>query len=186
MQSLVKNMSRIGKKPIIINQETSVKVTSDKVVVTGPKGELNLDIPKGVEVKSENNQIVVSAKLSNMWGLVRSLLNNMVTGVTDGWTKTLELSGTGYRANTTGTELNLALGFSHPVVVKAPEGIKFEVAENKIKVIGIDKGLVGQVASQIRGYRPADPYKAKGFKYEGEVIVKKPGKSAKAGATTTK
>lgn len=179
-------MSRIGKKPINIQDSVTVTVTGDRIQVAGPRGELGLDIPKGVEVKLENNQIVVSAKLSNMWGLVRSLLNNMVLGVTTGWTRTLELSGTGYRANTTGTELNLALGFSHPIVVKAPEGIKFEVAENKIKVLGIDKGLVGQVASQIRGFRPADPYKAKGFKYEGDVIVKKPGKSAKAGATTTK
>ena len=179
-------MSRIGKKPINIQDTVKVTVIGDRIQISGPKGELNLDIPHGVEVKVENNQILVTAKLSNMWGLVRSLLNNMVIGVTDGWTKTLELSGTGYRANTTGTELNLALGFSHPIVVKAPEGIKFEVIENKIKVMGTDKGLVGQIAAQIRSYRPADPYKAKGFKYEGEVIVKKPGKSAKAGATTTK
>lgn len=179
-------MSKIGKKPININQETSVKVTSNTVVVTGPKGELTLNVPTSVEVKFENNQIIVTSKESNMWGLIRSLLNNMVLGVTTGWTKTLELSGTGYRANTTGTELNLSLGFSHPVVIKAPAGIKFEVLENKIKVLGTDKGMVGQVASQIRDLRPADPYKAKGFKYEGEVIIKKAGKAAKAGATTTK
>jgi large subunit ribosomal protein L6 len=179
-------MSRIGKLPIKFNPETSVKVTSDKVVVSGKNGELSLTIPKGVEVKIEDNQILVDSQASNMHGLVRSLLNNMVLGVTVGWTKTLELSGTGYRANTTGTELNLSLGFSHPVVIKAPDSIKFEVSENKIKVVGTDKMLVGQVASQIRDLRPADPYKAKGFKYEGEVIIKKPGKAAKAGATAAK
>ena len=179
-------MSKIGKKPIMIQDTVKVTVTGNRIQVAGPKGELFLDIPSSVEVKFENNQLIVTSKESNMWGLIRSLLSNMVLGVTTGWTKTLELSGTGYRANTTGTELNLSLGFSHPVVVKAPSGIKFEVLENKIKVLGTDKGLVGQVASQIRDLRPADPYKAKGFKYEGEVIVKKPGKAAKAGATAAK
>lgn len=179
-------MSKIGKKPITIQDTVTVTVTGDRIVISGPKGELSLNIPSSVEVKFENNQIIVTSKESNMWGLIRSLLNNMVLGVTTGWTKTLELSGTGYRANTTGTELNLSLGFSHPVVIKAPAGIKFEVLENKIKVLGTDKGMVGQVASQIRDLRPADPYKAKGFKYEGEVIIKKAGKAAKAGATTTK
>lgn len=179
-------MSKIGKKPITIQDTVKVTVTGNRIQVAGPKGELVLDIPSSVEVKFENNQIVVTSKESNMWGLIRSLLNNIVIGVTSGWTKTLEISGTGYRANTTGTELNLSLGFSHPVVVKAPVGIKFEVLENKIKITGIDKHLVGQVASEIRALRPADPYKGKGFRYEGEVIVLKPGKAAKAGATATK
>lgn len=179
-------MSKIGKKPINIQDTVTVTVTGDRVVISGPKGELGLNIPSSVDVKYENNQIIVTSKESNMWGLIRSLLSNMVLGVTTGWTKTLELSGTGYRANTTGTELNLSLGFSHPVVIKAPAGIKFEVLENKIKVLGTDKGMVGQVASQIRDLRPADPYKAKGFKYEGEVIIKKAGKAAKAGATAAK
>jgi len=121
-----------------------------------------------------------------MRGLIRSLINNMVIGVTKGWTRVLELSGTGYRANTTGTVLNLALGFSHPVVVNAPAGIKFTVVENKITVSGADKTMVGQVAAQIRNLKPADPYKAKGFKYYDEVIIKKAGKAAKAGATAAK
>lgn len=176
-------MSRIGKKPISIPELVTVTVTGDRIQVAGPKGSLTIVFPSSVEVKIENNQIIVFSKLSNMWGLVRSLINNMVTGVSTGWTKTLELSGTGFRASTTGSELNLALGFSHPVVVKAPDGIKFVVAENKITVVGIDRGLVGQVADQIRKLKPADPYKAKGFKYEGEIIVKKAGKAAKAGAT---
>ena len=179
-------MSRIGKLPVEFNSETSIKVTSDRVVVTGKNGELSLDIPKGVEVKIEENQVLVDSEQSNMRGLIRSLINNMVIGVTKGWTRVLELSGTGYRANTTGTVLNLALGFSHPVVVNAPAGVKFTVVENKITVSGADKTMVGQIAAQIRALKPADPYKAKGFKYDDEVIIKKPGKAAKAGATTAK
>ena len=104
----------------------------------------------------------------------------MVIGVTAGWTKTLELSGTGFRSSVAGTNLNLALGFSHPVVIKAPDGITFEINENKIIVKGIDKTLVGEMAAQIRKLKPADPYKAKGFKYEGETVRRKPGKAAKA------
>ena len=111
-------MSKIGKKPISIQDSVTVTVTGDKVQVSGPKGELTLNIPSSVEVKFEDNQIVVTSKESNMWGLIRSLLNNIVIGVTTGWTKTLEISGTGYRANTTGSELNLSLGFSHPWLSK--------------------------------------------------------------------
>lgn len=178
-------MSRIGKLPV--NMDTAkVTVTGDRVQVSGSLGELLLDIPKGVEVKVEGTQILIDSEASNMRGLVRSLINNMIIGVTKGWTRVLELSGTGYRANTTGNVLNLALGFSHPVVINAPAGIKFTVVENKITVSGADKTMVGQVAAQIRGLKPADPYKAKGFKYDNEVIIKKPGKAAKAGATTAK
>lgn len=178
-------MSRIGKLPV--NMDTAkVTVTGDRVQVSGSLGELFLDIPKGVEVKVEGTQVLIDSEASNMRGLVRSLINNMIIGVTKGWTRVLELSGTGYRANTTGSVLNLALGFSHPVVINAPAGIKFTVVENKITVSGADKTMVGQVAAQIRGLKPADPYKAKGFKYDNEVIIKKPGKAAKAGATTAK
>lgn len=178
-------MSRIGKLPV--NMDTAkVTVTGDRVQVSGSLGELFLDIPKGVEVKVEGTQILIDSEASNMRGLVRSLINNMIIGVTKGWTRVLELSGTGYRANTTGSVLNLALGFSHPVVINAPAGIKFTVVENKITVSGADKTMVGQVAAQIRSLKPADPYKAKGFKYDNEVIIKKPGKAAKAGATTAK
>ena len=173
-------MSRIGKKPIELNSETSVKVISSRVTVTGKKGELTLDVPRGVEVKVKDSQILVSSNQSNMHGLVRSLINNMVIGVTAGWTKTLELSGTGFRSSVAGTNINLALGFSHPVVIKAPDGITFEINENKIIVKGIDKTLVGEMAAQIRKLKPADPYKAKGFKYEGETVRRKPGKAAKA------
>lgn len=178
-------MSRIGKLPV--NMDTAkVTVTGDRVQVSGSLGELFLDIPKGVEVKVEGTQVLIDSEASNMRGLVRSLINNMIIGVTKGWTRVLELSGTGYRANTTGSVLNLALGFSHPVVINAPAGIKFTVVENKITVSGADKTMVGQVAAQIRSLKPADPYKAKGFKYDNEVIIKKAGKAAKAGATTTK
>ncbi|MEK7091156.1 MAG: 50S ribosomal protein L6 [Patescibacteria group bacterium] len=176
-------MSRIGKLPIPIPGTVTVAINGSKVGVTGPKGSLEWIMPGGVEAKNEEGKIVVTAKQSNLHGLSRSLIANMVKGVSEGWSKTLELSGTGYRASTNGVELNLSLGFSHPVVVKAPEGMSFEVVENKIKVLGIDKVKVGEVASKIRSWRPADPYKAKGLKYEGEVIRRKAGKAAKAGAT---
>jgi large subunit ribosomal protein L6 len=137
------------------------------------------------KVEVEENEIKVKIEgdeNGSIHGLTRSLVANMVKGVTDGFTKTLELAGTGFRATTDGSELQLALGFSHPVIVKAPAGISFEVKENKINVRGTDKGLVGEVTAKIRTLKPADPYKLKGFKYENEVIIKKAGKAAKAGA----
>ena len=179
-------MSRIGKLPIAIPNNVTVTCLPagkavNSIVVAGPKGQLELAIPAGVEISIKDNQILVNSKLSNLHGLIRSLLANNVKGVTDGWSKTLELSGTGYRVDTTGAELNLALGFSHTVIIPAPAGITFQVVENKITVLGADKTLVGEVAANIRGQRPADPYKAKGLKYEGEVIRRKAGKAAKAG-----
>lgn len=176
-------MSRIGRQPITIPQSVTVTVTGLTVAVKGPKGELNLPVSNQVQVKIKDGQVLVDSAAPNLHGLFRSLIANNVTGVTDGWTKVLELSGTGYRAAINGTELNLSLGLSHPVVVKAPAGISFAVEENKITVSGIDKALVGEVAAKIRHLRPADVYKAKGFKYAGEVIRLKPGKAAKAGAT---
>lgn len=176
-------MSRIGKLPIIVPQVVTVDIRDGLVVVTGPKGELTTKIPTGVLVTREEDKIIVNSEMSNLHGLIRTLINNCVLGVTDGWTKVLELNGTGYRANTTGAELNLALGFSHPVVVKAPAGIIFTVVENKITILGADKVVVGEVAAKIRKLRPADVYKAKGFKYEGEIIRRKAGKAAKAGTT---
>lgn len=178
-----KNMSRIAKLPVQIPDSVTVAVASGIVTVSGPKGKLEMNLP--VEVNISDKMVKVSGE-SNLAGMSRTMIANMVRGVTDGWTKSLELSGTGYRAATTGKQLNLALGFSHPVIMDAPEGISFEVKENKITVLGANRGLVGLVAAKIRKMRPADPYKAKGFKYEGEVIVKKAGKAAKAGATTTK
>lgn len=175
-----KNMSRIGRLPIPIPEGVTVTVNGNRIGVIGPKGQLEWTMPNEVEAKNEEGKVMVTAKLSNLHGLSRSLIANMVKGVSAGWSKTLELSGTGYRASTNGAELNLSLGFSHPVVVKAPKGMSFEVTENKIKVLGIDKVKVGEVAAKIRSWRPADPYKAKGLKYEGEVIKRKAGKAAKA------
>lgn len=176
-------MSRIGRLPITVPDSVAVNISANLIVVKGPKGELSLAFPSQVEVKFADGQIQVQSAASNLHGLFRSLIANNVKGVTDGWVKTLELSGTGYRANATGSELNLSLGLSHPVVVKAPPEISFAVNENKIVVMGINKTLVGEVAAKIRALRPADVYKAKGFKYEGEVIRRKAGKAAKAGAT---
>lgn len=177
-------MSRIGKLPITL--PSGVTVTVDKGVATtvGPKGTLLTPLHNSVTLEvAEDKTLLVQSAQSNMQGLFRSLIANSVKGVSEGWTKSLELSGTGYRAATTGQELNLALGFSHPVVIKAPAGISFQVLENKITVLGADKGMVGEIAAKIRAKRPADPYKAKGLKYEGEVIQRKAGKAAKAGAT---
>lgn len=175
-------MSRIGRLPITIPEAVTVTINLQEVTVKGPKGELSWTTPKVVEVKIEDNRVIVSSSQSNLHGLSRSLIANMVVGVSTGWSKTLELSGTGYRAATTGGELNLALGFSHQIVIKAPVGVTFAVNENKIVVSGADKILVGEVAAKIRRLRPADPYKAKGFKYEGEIIRRKAGKAAKTGA----
>ena len=175
-----KNMSRMGRLPVPIPEAVTVTVNSNRISVIGPKGQLEWTMPDGVEAKIEEGRVMITAKLSNLHGLSRSLINNMVYGVSQGWSKTLELTGTGYRASTSGTELNLSLGFSHPVKIPAPEGITFEVAENKIKVLGIDKVKVGEAAAKIRSWRPADPYKAKGLKYEGEIIRRKAGKAAKA------
>lgn len=176
-------MSRIGKLPIIVPQTVTVNIRDGLVVVSGPKGELTTKIPGGVQVTRDGDKVIVNSTMSNLHGLIRTLINNCVLGVTQGWTRVLELNGTGYRANITGSELNLALGFSHPVVVKAPTGITFAVTENKITISGADKVVVGEIAAKIRKLRPADVYKAKGFKYEGEVIRRKAGKTAKAGVT---
>lgn len=178
-------MSRIGKLPIKLSENVTVKVNGGLVEVTGPKGNLSLTLHPAAEVVVRDNQVMVSVKneeSKNIHGLTRSLIANMIRGVVEEWVKILELSGTGFRASTTGNELQLALGFSHPVKIIAPSGIKFDVKENKISVTGIDKALVGEIAAKIRGLKPADPYKAKGFKYENEVIRRKAGKAAKSAA----
>lgn len=174
-------MSRLGRQPLPFPASVTVQVEGRQVLVAGPQGQLSLTLPAGVELTIDNQQVrVVPAS-----GLVRSLIANMVHGVTVGWTKTVEISGTGYRATTSGHELNLTLGFSHPVAIEAPRGITFTVTENKISVEGADKALVGEIAARIRHLRPADVYKAKGLKYAGEVIRRKPGKAAKVGVTAT-
>ena len=178
-------MSRIGRKPINIPNGVNVKLDKNKIIVEGPKGKLERDIHPKITVAIEGDQIVVKraddTKLSkSLHGLFRSLINNMVEGVSKGFEKRLEIVGVGYRAQLKGKKLDLSLGYSHPVEVEPPAGIEF-VVENpqKIVVKGIDKQLVGQVAANIRKLRKPEPYKGKGIRYEGEYILRKAGKSAK-------
>jgi large subunit ribosomal protein L6 len=178
-------MSRIGKLLIKLPTGVTAKLINGGVQVAGPKGTLEMKLHEKADLKIEDQTVKVTVSdenFGNIHGMTRSLIFNMVKGVTDGWTRTLELNGTGYRASTTGPELALALGFSHPVNIKAPAGVSFEVKENKITVKGADKIMVGEIAAKIRGLKPADPYKLKGFKYEGEIIIKKVGKAVKAAA----
>ena len=175
-------MSKIGKLIINIPPGVTVAVNNNLISVTGPKGQLEMSLPLKVNLTGQSIQVIEGD--SNLWGLTRTLIANLIAGVATGWTKTLELSGTGYRASAAGDNLQLALGFSHPVNVQAPAGIAFEAKENKITVSGADKSLVGQIAARIRAIRPADVYKHKGFRYEGEKLIKKAGKAAKAGVPT--
>ncbi len=179
-------MSKIGKLPI--KYENAVQITQEgsSVKVNGPKGELKFRLPSEVKVNLNETGILVVERSSDddrskaMHGLTRTLIANMVEGVTKGFEKTLEMSGVGFRANVTGAKLVLNIGFSHPVELEAPEGINFKAQDNKITVSGIDKALVGELAAKIRKFRPAEPYKGKGIKYEGEVIRRKAGKAGKA------
>ena len=174
-------MSRLGKLPVAVPEGVNVAQSAGVILVNGPRGKLEVKIPAGAMVELNAGQLTVKAGESRIQGVARSIVANAVKGVKDGWIKVLELNGTGFRANVSGTNLQLALGFSHPVTLAAPEGIAFEVKDNKISVSGVDKAVVGQIAANIRGLKPADPYKTKGFKYEDEIIIKKPGKAAKAG-----
>jgi len=180
-------MSKIGKLPVKYDIPVQVSEEHSVVSVTGPKGNLKFQLPKEIKVAIGNGQIIVSRKDDSdrskaMHGLSRTLIFNMIEGVTKGFEKTLELSGVGFRASVVGSQLTLIVGYSHPVEIEAPEGIGFKVAENKITVSGFDKALVGEIASKIRKVRPAEPYKAKGIKYEGEIIRRKAGKAGKAAA----
>ena len=181
-------MSRIGDALILIPAGVTVEKTGQAVNVTGSKGTLAMDVNQAISVEIEEDKIKVKRKndekrIKALHGLTRSLIANMVLGVTEGWSKNLELSGVGFRAQVIDeNKLVLNVGFSHPVEVTAPEGISFEVADNtKIKVFGIDKQLVGQVSANIKKVRVPDVYKGKGIRYEGEYIRKKVGKSAKVG-----
>lgn len=178
-------MSNIGKQPIKI--ESGVTVTKDgkDVSVTGTKGTLSWKVPSGIDIEIVEDKVIVKKEhearyLEKFYGLTRSLISNMVTGVSKGFDRKLELSGVGYRARVDGRDLVLNLGFSHPVKISAPENVSFKVEENIITVSGIDKQIVGDIASKIRKVRPPDPYKAKGIKYEGEKVRRKAGKAAKA------
>lgn len=178
-------MSRIGKTPIIIPNGTTITINKSDIFVKGPKGEMHLTVPDSVTVSVKNNLCnVISNEESNysraIHGLIRAIIANIINGVTVGWTKVLELSGVGYRAAVSGSNLVLTVGFSHPVTVIPPTGITFSVTEGKINVMGVDKQLVGQVAANIRAVKKPEPYKGKGIKYQGEHIRRKAGKSAKA------
>jgi large subunit ribosomal protein L6 len=178
-------VSRIGKMPINIPSGVEVTVQPAEVIVKGPKGQLSETIPQGIKVVKEDSQLMVQrlseSKLHrSLHGLMRTLVSNMVVGVSDGFMKSLDIVGVGYRAAKKGNDLELAMGYSHPVHVKQVPGIEFEVpAPTKIIVRGADKQLVGQIASNIRDVRPPEPYKGKGIKYEGEYIRRKVGKTAK-------
>ncbi|HHU64094.1 MAG TPA: 50S ribosomal protein L6 [Clostridiales bacterium] len=178
-------MSRIGNMPIEIRDKVEVKIEGDNIVVKGPKGQLSQQIHKDMQIKIEDKQILVQRPSDNRYhkslhGLTRSLIDNMIIGVTEGYQKTLEINGVGYRAQKQGKKLVLNMGYSHPVEMEEEDGIEFEVpAPNKIIVKGIDKQKVGAVAANIRAVRPPEPYKGKGIKYSDEVIRRKEGKTAK-------
>jgi len=175
-------MSRIGKLPIQIPEGVKIELENQKMRIFGPKGELETTIPSKITVRIENNQVICEAskKEAAIWGLSRTLINNAIIGVSQGWIKTLELVGVGFRANKEGEDLILNVGFSHPVRVKAPAGITFNITENKIQVLGCDRQLVGETAARIRKIRLPEPYKGKGIRYQGEKIRRKVGKTAKA------
>lgn len=175
--------SRIGDLPIVYSDKVTVTVSGDQVAVKGPKGELEQKIPAGVELKIEDNTInVINAtgtkKTKAAHGLMRALLNNMVIGVTEGFTKGLQIEGVGYRAAMKGSDLEVNVGYSNPVIYAVPSDVSIEVEQNtKVKVHGIDKARVGQVAAELRSIRPPEPYKGKGIRYENERIIRKVGKS---------
>jgi large subunit ribosomal protein L6 len=179
-------MSKIGKKPVEIKEGVNVVYENRTIKISGSKGELEFHVPDGIDLKIENGRIDVSEKIHGdrkinaLFGLTRAIIANMVTGVTKGFERKLELSGVGYRAQASGNSLSLSLGFSHPVNIKVDQGVTFSVAENIITVAGMDKDLVGNTAAKIRAIRPPEPYKGKGIKYQGERIRRKAGKAAKA------
>ena len=184
-------MSRIGKKPIEIPDQVEVKLDGSVIGVSGPKGELSLRVHPQVKFEIKDKAINVTVdrpedkKQASLWGLFRTLVGNMILGVTVGFKKELEINGIGFKAQVSGSKLVLNVGFSHPVEIKTPAGLKIAVENNVITVTGADKQLVGQCAAQIRSVRRPDPYKAKGLKYEGEIIRRKAGKAAtKVGAAT--
>jgi large subunit ribosomal protein L6 len=177
-------MSRIGKQPIQLPSGVSVSISPGRVMVNGPLGELSQEVSARMNVEQKDDSVVVTRPSERgedraLHGLTRSLIANMVEGVTSGFQKRLEIQGVGYRASLRGTDLELSVGFSHPVVLKAPAGITFEVpTQTEVIVKGIDKQQVGQAAAEVRKVRPPEPYKGKGIRYEGEYVRRKVGKRA--------
>lgn len=176
-------MSRIGKKPVIIPAGVEVEVGGGKVKIKGGKGELARDFGWHVSIKKDEGALQVSPadgskEARAMWGTARMLLANMIEGVTNGFSKQLQIEGIGYRAALEGSGLSLSMGFTHPVFIAAPDGIVFKIEKNIITVSGCDKELIGRVAAQIRRVRPPEPYKGKGIRYVGEKVRRKAGKKA--------
>lgn len=174
-------MSRIGKKPIEIPAGVEIKIEGRKIIVKGPKGELQKEVRPEIKVEEKEGKIFTSPqketkKTPAFWGLTRSLIYNMVNGVVEGYQKKLQLEGIGYKANLEGEDLVLDIGFTNSLKVKKPEGIKFTVEKNIITIFGIDKELVGQITAKIRKMRPPEPYKGKGIRYFGEQVRRKAGK----------
>ncbi len=178
-------MSRIGRLPIPVPNGVTVDIDGQLLKVTGPKGNLDLTVVEPIKVALDDGSVVVSRPNDErrnraLHGLTRSLVNNMIIGVTEGYSKKMEISGTGYRVVAKGSDLEFSLGYSHPVLVKAPEGIQFGVeAPTKFTITGIDKQQVGEIAAKIRKIRKLDPYKGKGVRYADEVIRRKAGKAGK-------
>ena len=176
-------MSRIGRLPITLPKGVEVKIEGDKVTVKGPKGALDMQLMPNIAVSLEDSRVCVTRaseikSVRAAHGMTRAIINNMVQGVSNGFEKVLEINGVGYRAQMQGTKLVLALGFSHPVEVDPPAGIELAVdGPTKVIVKGIDRQKVGQIAANIRGYRPPEPYKGKGIRYAGEYVIRKAGKS---------
>jgi large subunit ribosomal protein L6 len=178
-------MSKIGKKPIMLPSGVTVELNGASLVVKGAKGTLTKQLPAGISVAVQDNTVVVSPASEQptraqraQWGLWRALVGNMITGVSTGWEETLEFQGVGYKATPKGKDLELSLGYSHTIPVIAPDGITFVTDKTSIKVQGIDKEMVGHVASIIRSHRLPEPYKGSGIRYSDEVIKKKAGKKA--------
>jgi large subunit ribosomal protein L6 len=178
-------MSKIGKLPIKLPEGVDIKLDGQTVEVVGPKGNLIWRIPQEITIEKKEELVLVRRKSDDkqakaLYGMSRAKLANMVWGVAYGWVKRLELAGTGYRAEVKGDTLIMTVGYSHPIEIKAPQGIGFKVEKVIITIEGADRELVGQVAAKIRSIRPPEPYKGKGVKYEGELIKRKAGKAAKA------
>jgi large subunit ribosomal protein L6 len=179
-------MSRIGKQPIEVPENVKVVVKGNLVMAFGPKGDLTQIVKPEIRVKVKDKVVEVTRgsdekKAKALHGLTRTLIDNMIIGVSRGWAKELELHGVGYRARVEGDKLILNLGFSHPIEITPPCGIKVSVAKNRIIILGIDKALVGQVAANIRALKKPEPYKGKGIRYVGEKVRRKPGKAAQIG-----